>query len=85
MVADVSGHVRTLANAHGWQDANRRGGGVKCVERQKKILNRGNELKDLLKIKELASSGEKNELVFERKTGPSRRKMGAKIDELLRV
>jgi hypothetical protein len=39
---------------------------------RKKILNRGNELKDLLKIKELAVFGETNELVFERKRGPSK-------------
>jgi hypothetical protein len=52
---------------------------------RKKILDRGNELKDLLKIKELAVFGAKNKLVFERKTGLSKRKLGAKIDELLRV
>jgi hypothetical protein len=49
------------------------------------MLNRGNELKDLLKIKELALFGEKNGLVFERKRGPSKRKLGAKFGELLGV
>jgi hypothetical protein len=38
-----------------------------------------------LKTKELAVFGEKNELVFERKRGPSKRKMGAKSGELVRV
>jgi hypothetical protein len=45
--------------APGCQVANRRGGEGEYVEKQKKILNRRNELKDLLKIKELASFGEK--------------------------
>jgi hypothetical protein len=37
----------------------------KWGENTKKILNRGNEPKDLLKAKELEVSGVKNELVFQ--------------------
>jgi len=51
---------------------------------QKKILNSGNKAKKWLKAKELAFSGAQNKLVFERKKAQSKRKMGPKIDELLR-
>jgi hypothetical protein len=44
---------------------NWRGGGGKCVEKRKKILNSGNEPKKLLKTKLLAFLGARNELVFE--------------------
>jgi hypothetical protein len=71
--------MRRLASERGKQVANRRGGGGKCVENRKKILNGGNEPKNLLKAKELALSGAQNELVFERKKGQSKRKMGPKI------
>jgi hypothetical protein len=47
--------------------ANRRGGRGKCVENRKKILNSGNEPKNMLKTQELSFSGAKNELVFEGK------------------
>jgi hypothetical protein len=57
--------MRRLASERGKQVANRRGGGGKCVENRKKILNSGNEPKNILKAKELAFSGAKNELVFE--------------------
>jgi hypothetical protein len=57
--------MRRLANDRGKRVANRRGGGGKCVENRKKILNRGNEPTDLLKAKDLAFSEAKNELVFE--------------------
>jgi hypothetical protein len=76
--------MRKLASERGKQVENRRGGGQKCVENREKILNRGNEAKNLLKAKELAFSGAKNELVFERKKAQSKRKMGPKIDEMLR-
>ena len=46
---------------------NRRGGRGKCVENRKKILNSGNEPKNMLKTQELSFSGAKNELVFEGK------------------
>jgi len=39
----------------------------KCAENRKKMLNSGNELKDVLQTKDLANFGAKNELVFERK------------------
>jgi hypothetical protein len=61
--------MRKLASERGKQVANRHGGGQKCVENGEKILNRGNEPKNLLKGKELAFLGAKNELVFERKKG----------------
>jgi hypothetical protein len=76
--------MRKLGNKRGKQVANRRGGGGKCLENRKKILNRGNELKNLLKSKELTFSGAQNELVFERNKAQSKRKMEPKIDELLR-
>ena len=76
--------MRKLASERGKGVRNRRGGGGKCVENRKKILNRGNEPKNVLKAKELAFSGAKNELVFERKKAQSKRKMGPKIDEMLR-
>jgi hypothetical protein len=47
--------------------ADRRGGRGKCVENRKKILNSGNEPKNMLKTQELSFSGAKNELVFEGK------------------
>jgi hypothetical protein len=56
----------------------RRGGGGKCVENRKKIPNSGNEPKIILKAKELAFLGAKNELVFERKKGQSKPKMRPK-------
>jgi hypothetical protein len=43
----------------------RRGGGRECLENRKKILNSGNEPKNMLTAKELAFSGAKKELVFE--------------------
>ena len=42
---------------------NRLGGGAKRSANAKKILNRGNEPKDLLKTKDLAFSGAQNELL----------------------
>jgi hypothetical protein len=45
---------------------NRAAGGGKSAQNAKKILNRGNEPKNLLTAKELAFSGAQNELVFER-------------------
>jgi hypothetical protein len=51
-----------LARKPGKEVQNWPGGGRKSAENAKKILNRGNEPKDLLKTKELAFSGAKNEL-----------------------
>jgi hypothetical protein len=39
----------------------RRGGGGRCAENTKKILNSGNKPKESLKIQDLAFSGAKNE------------------------
>jgi hypothetical protein len=74
--------MRKLASERGKQVANRRGGGGKCVENRKKILNRGNEPKSLLKVKELDLSGAKNELVFGRKKAQTKRKTWPKCWKL---
>jgi hypothetical protein len=70
--------MRKLASERGKGVRSRPGGGGKCVENRKKILNRGNEPKNILIAKELAFSRGKNELVFERKKAQSKRKMGQK-------
>jgi hypothetical protein len=49
----------------------------KCAGNRKKILNRGNEPKNVFKAKELAFLGAKNELVFQCQKTPSKRKIGA--------
>jgi hypothetical protein len=51
-----------------------RGGGGKCLENRKKILNRGNELKNLLKRKELLPLEAQNKLLFECKKPRTARK-----------
>jgi hypothetical protein len=61
--------MRRLASERAKGVADRRGGNGKCIENRKKILNSGNEPKNVLKTKELSFSGAKNELVFERKKG----------------
>jgi hypothetical protein len=65
-----------LASERGKQVANRRGGGQKCVEKRKKILNRGNELNKSFRISTSAKKRTQNELVFERKKGQTKRKWG---------
>jgi hypothetical protein len=76
--------MRRLASERGKQLANRRGGGGKCVENGKKILNSGNEPKNILKAKELAPSGAKNELVFKCKRTPIEPKKAVKNPPFLR-
>jgi hypothetical protein len=49
----------------------------KCAGNRKKILNRGNEPKNVFKAKELAFLGAKNELVFQCQKTQSKRKIGA--------
>ena len=49
---------------------------------QIKILNRGNKAKDLLKRKELALLKAQNELVFERKKAPPKRKIRLQTGDL---
>jgi len=65
MVAYVSGPMRRLASERAKGVRGRRGGSGKCVENRKKILNSGNEPKNVLQAKELAFSEAKNELVME--------------------
>jgi hypothetical protein len=61
---------------------NRAAGGGKSAQNAKKILNRGNELKNLLKAKELAFSGAQNELVFERSKCQSKLRIRLKSHDL---
>jgi hypothetical protein len=53
--------MRKLASARGKQVANRRSSRGNCGENRKKMLNRENEPKDLLKTKHLAFFAAKNE------------------------
>ncbi|MGB9485346.1 MAG: hypothetical protein WCD04_04430, partial [Terriglobia bacterium] len=74
MVAYVSGRMRRLASERAKRVADRRGGRGKCVENRKKILNSGNEPKNVLKTQGLSFSGTKNELVFECKNAKTNSK-----------
>jgi hypothetical protein len=56
--------MRRLASERAKGVRDQRGDRGKCVENRKKILNSGNEPKNILKTKELAFLGAKNELVF---------------------
>jgi len=60
--------MRELASQRGKGFGDRRGGRGNRVENRKKILNRGNELNDLLETIDLAVFRAKNEL----KTNPKR-------------
>ena len=77
LVAYVSGRVGEHAGewGEGIRREERRQG--KCVENRKKILNGGNEPKNVFKAKELAFLGAKNELVFQCQKTQSKRKIGA--------
>jgi hypothetical protein len=70
--------MRKLARERGKEVRNRPGGVGKRGENTKKILNRGNEPKNVLKAKELAFSGAENELVFQSQKPQTKRKMVAK-------
>ena len=61
---------------------NRAGGGGKSAQSAKKILNRGNEPKNLLKTQGLEFSGAQNELVFERSKRQSKLRIRLKSDDL---
>jgi hypothetical protein len=74
--------MRKLASERGKQVANRRGEGQKCVEKRKKILNRGNELSKSFRISTSAKKRTQNELVFERKRAQTNRRMGPKCWKL---
>jgi hypothetical protein len=76
--------MRKLASERGKGVRNRPGSGRKSARNAKKILNRGNEAKNVLKAKELAFWEAKKELFFKCKKRQSKRKMGPKIRELLR-
>jgi len=56
--------MRKLARERRKEVRNRPGGGRKWGENAKKILNRRNKAKDLLKTKELSFSGAQNGLLF---------------------
>ena len=55
------------AAGHAQEIRERHAGGGKWPGNATKILNRGNELKDILKTQDLEFFGAKNELNFERK------------------
>ena len=84
MVAYVSGRMRRIASERAKGVADRRGGRGKCVENRKKILNSGNEPKNVLNTKELSFSEAKNELVFEGKRTPIKAKKVAKNPPFVR-
>jgi hypothetical protein len=54
MVAYISGCMRRLGSERAKGVRDQRGGRGKCVENRKKILNSGNEPKNVLKTHELA-------------------------------
>jgi Na+-transporting NADH:ubiquinone oxidoreductase subunit NqrF len=76
--------MRRLASERAKGVANRCGGRGKCAENRKKILNSGNEPKNVMKTKELSFSGAKNELVFECKRTPIKAKKVAKNPPIVR-
>ena len=78
MVAYVSGPMRKLASERAKGVRDQRGGRGKCVENRKKILNSASEPKNVLKTKEVAFSGVKNELGFEGKRTQIKAKKVAK-------
>jgi hypothetical protein len=71
--------ARKRAGVGGLKSAGR---GEEVGKNAKKILNRGNEAKDLLKTKELAFSGAKNELFPECNKRQSKRRIRPGIREL---
>jgi hypothetical protein len=84
MVAYLSGRMRRLASERAKGVRDQRGGRGKCVENRKKILNSGNEPKNVLKTQELPFSGAKNELVFEGKRTQIKAKKVAKNPPIVR-
>ncbi len=57
--------MKNAATARGKGFTDRRTGGGKCAENRKKILNSGNEPKNVLKAKDLEFSEAQNKLLFE--------------------
>jgi len=76
--------MRRLAGERAKGVADGGGGRGKCVENRKKILNSGNEPKNILKTKELEFSGAKNELVLEGKRTQIKAKKVAKNPPIVR-
>jgi hypothetical protein len=76
--------MRRLASERAKGVRDRRGGRGKCVENRKKILNSGNEPKNVLKTQELAFSAAKNELVLEGKRTQIKAKKVAKNPPIVR-
>jgi hypothetical protein len=77
MVAYASGPVGKQGRGVGEGVQTGAGRQRKCAGSRKKILNRGNEPKNLFKAKELAFLGAKNELVFQCQKTQTKRKIGA--------
>jgi hypothetical protein len=67
--------MRHVARERAPQVVNPSGGCGESAEKAKKMLFRGNEPKNLLKIKELAFSRAQNELSLDRRNRPSERKI----------
>ena len=84
MVAYVSGLMRRLASERAKGIRDQRGGRGKCVENRKKILNSGNEPKNILNTMDLDVSGAKNELGFEGKRTQIKAKKVAKNPSIVR-
>ena len=61
--------MRERTSQRGKKVGNRPGGGGKCVENRKKILNRRNELNKSFRINKSPKKRTQNELVFECKNG----------------
>jgi hypothetical protein len=76
--------MRRLASERAKGVRDQRGGSGKCVENRKKILNSGNEPKNMLKTQELAFLGAKNELGFEGKRTQIKAKKVAKNPLIVR-
>jgi hypothetical protein len=61
--------MRECTNQRGKEFGNRPGGGGKCMENPKKILNRRNELNKSFRINKSYKKRTQNELLFECKNG----------------
>jgi hypothetical protein len=84
MVAYSGCRKKAPARGRGKEIRERVAENEKRQENAKKILNRGNKLKDLLKTQDLAFFGAKNKLVFECKKGQSNSRNWLKIHPLAR-
>jgi hypothetical protein len=73
--------MEQAATARGQGVPNRPGGGGRCAENAKKMLFSGNKPKVLLKIKDLALSEPKNELLFQPKKPQSKQGIWPKVQD----